>query len=395
MIDCVAEHHLKYLMGHSMRSTHVSSTYQRPDRQLDVAGLRFSEDNEEMADLSALHSDPHLETLIKEYTRREALVWKSFDRQVEGKTRSVVDLWEAGHEDQVITEALEALSDLWSCYETLSLTQEQDTTPKDTANQLKLQQALFEQLAMQDSSHPILAIVAGETENSRLEVVRCYVAFMRMSKGPQKGACPYCLCDPAASEADAHKDHSGHFVQHIVSCELKHNPNTFRCCICKSLVPVPPRRSKKFSGPKSKIPVTDNAREDHEMDEEQRQQIQDDFDEHCAACFETLRCKLLGESMEDEDNDEEESDSEDEGNQTDVSMRTAPRSMSRVSDVSMGSVSEASAASADEERDEALPTLSGAGVLSIKIKFNRRERRPSTFVRAAFLKRFYRGASAF
>lgn len=91
----VFQTHLRYLMGHTRSSTLSVTTYQAPDRPVDVSGSRFSEEGPGFAEMSEAHSsaawnrpqapsddllknDPAMKALVAESAIREQRVKDKF-----------------------------------------------------------------------------------------------------------------------------------------------------------------------------------------------------------------------------------------------------------------------------------------------------------------------------
>jgi hypothetical protein len=163
-------------------------------------------------------------------------------------------------------------------------------------------------MSTKEGTHPLLPVVAAESYNPRLAVIKRYRAIIKLDS--KKGCCPTCLANPDLSPAEQEKDHGAHLTAHAASCEMKNNPGKWRCPICTAVIPFPPRRSAGYAKehPEEELPRPTLRSVkfvvDDEMDEEEMRWHQDEFDAHCAACIEAVMVQVVGaEEDEDEDTD--------------------------------------------------------------------------------------------
>ncbi|KAJ7616293.1 hypothetical protein DFH06DRAFT_1145565 [Mycena polygramma] len=372
MVNKVSKTHLRYLMGHTISSNLSVTTYQAPDRPIDVSGVMFGEEGMLFAAAAQEHSsvawnrppppsdetlynDPIMKDMVKECARREERV------RIKYPGRTSEELLEAGEEDPIIAEAIEMKAETLEYYLSLSTgsharivtraavapssssssstsaptssssstftatssSSSSTSTPAADENALNLYESMMDAWATTDAVHPLLPLIESDKNNPRLAVLQRYVAMLHLDHEHRPGLCLWCYTDPSLSEEDQNKDHSAHYVQHVSSCELKHNPDHWRCPICVQLVPVVPKRSGAYKTRRNKArkksgedPDTDDElpvismpsmviTEDDEMDKEVRIGIHDAFVEHCEACFERLGALVRRDAVEADDEETE------------------------------------------------------------------------------------------
>ncbi|KAJ6460084.1 hypothetical protein C8R47DRAFT_1243176 [Mycena vitilis] len=276
MIDRLSKTHLRYLMGHARASNLSATTYQVPDRAEDVSGQRFDEHGADFAALALAHSSvawnrppPPADDAIKNDPTMKKFV-----------AETAKQLFEEGKQDELILNVLEITAETLEYYMTLSsgaTYQGPEPTTSDTA---AVEEGLYESLldawAATDSTHPFLAVVANDPVNPRLSVLQRHLALIHQDD--QKGSrCVWCFTDATLTPEQQNKDHSANYVQHVMACELKHHPNTWR------------KQGKQ------------SADSDEELEEEECEAIIAAFDEHAEGCFQRLLSFVRGDEVEDDE----------------------------------------------------------------------------------------------
>ncbi|KAK7031650.1 hypothetical protein R3P38DRAFT_823149 [Favolaschia claudopus] len=377
LIDRVSKTHLRYLMGHAQSSYHAQTTYQAPDRPVDVTGSRFNEENPAFASLSEAHSsvswnrvaapsdekvygDIYLKKLTQDYADCEQEVKAKF-----GEDASSQQLLEAGKSDKCVVDAVEKLAEMLEYYLSLSSgsyvplpprsataassTSSGSATPSAPSRSMtpadatpstsssssdasaRLVESMMQVWVTADDAHPFQALIALEPVNPRLAIIQRYLALLQLDREDLKGRCIYCLSNEELSEHDRNKDHAQHFAQHFSTCELDHHPNHWRCPICVTLVPVPP----KGCG----FPTIATARpsdDDETLDKMEVEALHEAAAEHASECFKRFMRVLRGEP---EDDDEDKALDEDGLPllDADVSMPLAPPSTTKPDNASASS----------------------------------------------------------
>ncbi|KAJ7181488.1 hypothetical protein C8R43DRAFT_271764 [Mycena crocata] len=349
MVNRVSKLHLRYLMGHTAISRLSLTTYQAPDRPVDVSGTRFGEgEGAAFAAMSEAHSsvswnrpappttstikdDPVMQKLVAEWARREKLV-----REELGENKSSDQLFEEGNEHQVVLDALDIQAEVHEYYCSLSTagaTRNDIPVPRAASSTVgpstvtpmvpsssatassapasdtpaaeepdnTLYDAMMDVFATADGTHPYLALIANEPSNPRLALIQRYVAFIRLDE--QTGSrCTFCFTDPSLTPEQQNKNYAQNYVSHVSSCELTHNPGKWRCPICIELLPAVPKRSKTYKGPRSTLPTVSipSIPPDDDLDEQERQGIHEAFVAHMEICFQRLLCIAAGEETDDE-----------------------------------------------------------------------------------------------
>ncbi|KAF8160265.1 hypothetical protein K438DRAFT_312684 [Mycena galopus ATCC 62051] len=318
MVDKLSEVHLRYLMGHTRGSKLSTTTYQVPDRVADVSGTRFDEENTSFAAMAQMHSsvswnrppappddkvknDIGMKKLVTELSRRQ----KNFESKF-GTGKTAQELFQDGNTDQLVVDVLEITAETLEHYMSLSAgsARQATTAPatssasSDDVEEATTETSLFDSMldawAATDATHPFLAIVANNAENPRLAILQRYLAMIHQDD--QKGSrCVWCFTDPTLTPEEQTKDHSQHYVQHVLACEKKHHPNTWRCPICLDLIPTPPKKSQTRKKSTRATPADD------EMGVEEIDAIKDALEAHAEGCYGRLLALVRGEEEEETD----------------------------------------------------------------------------------------------
>ncbi|KAK7063968.1 hypothetical protein R3P38DRAFT_3164960 [Favolaschia claudopus] len=336
MIDLIPKAHLRYFMGHHQKSYHAFTTYQAPDRGIDVSGTRFGEANVSSAQLSEDHSsvswnrpnpapkdevfeDPLMAKLVADYVDLETEVQKKY-----GAETSSRELYESGEHNTTtcVRQAIDALAQALEYYLSLSNGSYASLPPaaaSTTASSSKsntvssktsagpsatdvepsptLVRSMIDLFATTEDSHPFQALVATEPNNPRLAVLNRYLGLLQFDDADLCGCCIYCLSNEDLAPEQRNKKYPN-FLQHFMKCELQHNPNTFRCPLCGDLLPAAP----KLKG--SEFATISNAVVDPDMDDEERVAVHESMCAHLEACYAKFWAVLSAEEGAEEDEEE-------------------------------------------------------------------------------------------
>ncbi|KAG9226810.1 hypothetical protein CCMSSC00406_0009728 [Pleurotus cornucopiae] len=275
MTEKISKTNLRYLMGHSIRSQLAFRQYQVPDRPVDVTAARYQGEKESLGTSNhhssvawrrtapgtlhvlqeKLEKNKRLQMTISKFKAAELLVTNKYGsdaasyEMIDSDDKIVVkarDLWGLvlTHYNHIATEGaihapLPAQHELPSGDDGVIVT--------ETGNSPSSEDILQ---GLVNNVNPILCAIINGNSNPRSSVLEHYVTTIGGDRLRLDGICIFCHSNPDATDEAANKDHREHFSQHVMYCEVKNTPNTWRCPICALLIPVP-NKGHSFSNEES------------------------------------------------------------------------------------------------------------------------------------------------
>ncbi|KAG6818458.1 hypothetical protein H0H93_004814 [Arthromyces matolae] len=321
--------HLKYIMGHRWNSAHAETTYQVSDRQIDISADRYPGEKSNTTraqirssvtwlrtkkklvpafSLDELKSDKVMTRLCDDYRVLEDAVFAKY-----GVYASAVS--DEHQNTDLVVETLEARADVLLYYADLqtraqrtpllkppdrsrsisgssTLTDAQseastlveDNENDGDANLDKSSTALddaFQTFENLSKGHPLMAVVHADEENPRYSFIMRLLAKLEADSIRKEGKCLFCFSDESLTKEQQDKIHRNKYSEHVWTCEVDHNPNTWRCPVCAELIAKP------------------NSDEDDDNNVEVQEALQD----HCDRCLASLISKCQPETDSDSDDD--------------------------------------------------------------------------------------------
>ncbi|KAF9526888.1 hypothetical protein CPB83DRAFT_895738 [Crepidotus variabilis] len=275
--------HLRHHMGHQPKTLMVSTTYQVPDRPVDVTAIRFGTE----ADLSVsdFHSSVAWEGYVTERSTFDASV-EIFKKnpttrpyydalmvakaKVKANFKSYLDVVEDEHcNDDLVVEAhdarfsvqnahaklLEQVEAISNTSIKLDLNQPQtadeliivdssqacmNKAPVDLQTLLPIQEEeLAYQISCTNTHHPYQQLIDSNCCNPCHTLLMRYMYSIAFGKIRDQGMCGYCFTNESLNKKKRKKVYP-RYSEHAWACGLTHNPNTWRCPICAKFVPHSP-----------------------------------------------------------------------------------------------------------------------------------------------------------
>ncbi|EPQ57847.1 hypothetical protein GLOTRDRAFT_91447 [Gloeophyllum trabeum ATCC 11539] len=222
MASAMPKHHFTYLMGHTLNSLHGKTTYQAPDRPVDLTALRYGE-AEQCTDISDWHSsvafgrerergmndltvedlqaDSQLMALISELARKEDKVKEKYSNVStelpDDSVRRLPEIEQPGTDNEMPDDSLDAAS--------------MDTDKK-----------ILSDLVSSGSDHPLVPLLLDKKRGPRLAILEHFIGLLKVDDDIKEGLCPWCR-EPSKAE---------HLAAHLWICEAKHHPGMWRCSVC-------------------------------------------------------------------------------------------------------------------------------------------------------------------
>jgi len=99
-----------------------------------------------------------------------------------------------------------------------------------------------------DTSHPFLPLIDSDRTHPYLTFLKRLCLMVEYDKLSETSYCEWCYFDKDCKNPE--RSHR-HYSEHVWTCELKHNPGTWKCPICAALVLCVPLKNNTLSEPES------------------------------------------------------------------------------------------------------------------------------------------------
>ncbi|KAF4612404.1 hypothetical protein D9613_004290 [Agrocybe pediades] len=259
MANKLPEQHFKHLLGHSQTSNLAYSTYQVPDREINVTSLRYDVP-------TTMHSNSHssvsFNTTSPLSPADEKILFHpkvtTAIKRFESCAAAVVEVYACDYDkvpeknqgDTLVVDAQEAWSDVLMAYAGVStatsaprpeISNSLEPLPGGIASAplddtLAFPKSLTDKLETLSTLHPFQIYIENDRENPFYSLLLQIQVLIHKNQVRDQGYCTTCYLDLSKSKDERTHRHN-QYGAHIWNCETKAFPNHTRCGFCATILP--------------------------------------------------------------------------------------------------------------------------------------------------------------